>query len=79
MNRNAFLLELDDILGLQAGTLQGGERLDELENWDSTTLITVIAVAEGGNESVRITPDQIVACETVADLLRIAGVHEIQP
>jgi acyl carrier protein len=70
MTRNEFLLEMDEILDLPAGTLQGHERLEEMQNWDSTSLITFIALAEtiGG---VSISPGQIATCSTVADLLRL--------
>ena len=36
MTRDEFLLEMDETLGLPAGTLRGHEKLEELENWDST-------------------------------------------
>lgn len=71
MNRNEFLREMDEILDLPAGTLRGNEKLEELKNWDSTSLITFIALAETSN-GVNISPDQIVMCSTVADLLRVA-------
>lgn len=71
MNRDEFLLEMDEILDLPAGTLQGHERLEELQNWDSISLITFIALAESNN-GVSISPAQIVNCSTVADLLRLA-------
>jgi hypothetical protein len=71
MNRDEFLLEMDEILDLPAGTLRGHERLEELPNWDSTSLITFIALAESNN-GVSISPSQIVICSTVADLLRLA-------
>jgi acyl carrier protein len=71
MNRDEFLLEMDEILDLPAGTLRGHERLEELQNWDSTSLITFIALVENNN-GVSITPGQIVTCSTVADLLRLA-------
>jgi acyl carrier protein len=74
MTREEFLLEMDDILELPAGTLQGHEKLEELHNWDSTALITLIVVAEG-NSGVRISPSQIVNCSTVGDLLRLALVE----
>jgi len=70
MTRNEFLLEIDEILGLNPGTLKGHERLDELENWDSTALVSLIAVAES-HGSAEITLDQVVSCATVADLLRL--------
>ena len=71
MSRDEFLLQMDEILDLPAGTLRGHERLEELQNWDSTSLITFIAMAESNN-GVSISPRQIVTCSTVADLLRLA-------
>jgi acyl carrier protein len=74
MSRDEFLLEIDEILGLRPGTLQGDETLDELQNWDSTALIGVIVLAESASDR-RISPDKVVSCSTVADLLRLAGVE----
>jgi acyl carrier protein len=71
MKRDEFLLEMDEILDLPAGTLRGHERLEELQNWDSTSLITFIALVESHN-GVSVSPGQIVTCATVADLLRLA-------
>jgi hypothetical protein len=76
MNRDEFLLEMDEILDLPAGTLRGHERLEELPNWDSTSLITFIALAETNN-GASISPGQIVTCATVADLLRLAQAGSI--
>jgi len=74
MTRKDFLLEMDEILGLKTGTLRGDEKLEELENWDSTALISLIVLAETSN-NVKISPDQVVGCSTVADLLRLAQVE----
>jgi len=73
MTRKEFLLELDSILDLMAGTLKGPEKLEELEMWDSTALIGFIALADTNN-GVRISPRQIVNCLTVNDLLELAKV-----
>ena len=75
MTREEFLLQMDEILGLQPGTLRGDEKLEDLENWDSTTLISLILLADASN-CVPITPEQVVGCSTVADLLRLAKVGE---
>lgn len=74
MTREEFLLEMDEILGLRAGTLRGDEKLDELQNWDSTALVGLIVLAENANQTY-ISPDQVVGCSTVADLLRLAKVE----
>lgn len=73
MSREEFLLELDEILDLKPGTLRGYEKLEDLKNWDSTALISLIAMAETNNNA-QISPDQVVGCSTVADLLRLAQV-----
>jgi len=73
MTREKFLSEMDQILDLRAGTLRGDEKLDELQNWDSTALIQLIVLAETANNA-HISFDQIVDCSTVADLLRLAHV-----
>lgn len=72
MNRDDFLLEMDQVLGLPPGTVRGNERLEDLENWDSMSLVTFIALAEA-NSRCRISPNQVVACTTVADLMRLAN------
>jgi acyl carrier protein len=74
MTHEDLLLEMDQILGLRPGTLRGHEKLGELENWDSTALVSFVAVAEGHN-GVQISPVQIVGCSTVDDLLRLATVE----
>jgi acyl carrier protein len=73
MSRKEFLLQIDEILDLKPGTLQGHERLEDLRNWDSTALISLIVVAEDNN-GVAIAPEEVVGCSTVADLLRLARV-----
>lgn len=74
MSRKEFLHQIDELLDLKPGTLRGPEKLEDLKNWDSTALISLIALADANN-GVPITPDQVVGCTTVADLLRLAGVE----
>ena len=74
MTHGEFLLQMDEILGLPAGTIRGDEKLEDLDNWDSTALISFVALAEM-QSGVDLTPDQIVMCSTVADLLRLAQVE----
>jgi acyl carrier protein len=68
-----FLTQMDEILGLPAGTIRGDEKLEDLENWDSTALISFVALAEAHSDA-NVSPDQIVTCSTVADLLSLAQV-----
>lgn len=76
MTREEFLLQMDEILDLSPGTLKGHEKLEDLKNWDSTALISLLALADT-NTGVPIAPDQVVGCSTVADLLRLAQVDAL--
>jgi acyl carrier protein len=71
MTREEFLAELDEILELPAGTVKGSEKLEDLEQWNSTAMIGFIALADTNN-GTRISPRQIVNCTTVEDLLKLA-------
>jgi acyl carrier protein len=73
MTREQFLLQMDEILDLSPGTLKGHEKLEDLKNWDSTALISLLALADANN-AAPIAPEQVVGCATVADLLRLAQV-----
>jgi hypothetical protein len=73
MTREEFLLELDGILETPAGTLKGSEKLEDLEQWNSTALMGFIALADTNN-GARISPRQVVNCVAINDLLKLAGV-----
>ena len=72
MTRQEFLSELDGILELPPGTLQGPEKLEELK-WDSTALMGFIALVDT-DSGQRVAPRQTVACTTVNDLLGLAKI-----
>lgn len=74
MNRESFLKKIDEMLELTPGTLQGPEKLDDYPLWDSTAIISFIALADEFNGS-RLAPRQIAACQTVDDLLKLAKVE----
>jgi len=75
MTREEFCIEMDEILGLPAGTIRGDEKLEDLENWDSTALVSFLVLAESnGGRSVSLA--DVASCFTVADLLRLGQVEE---
>jgi hypothetical protein len=74
MTAQEFLLEMDDILELPAGTLAGPEGLDTLAQWNSSAMISFIALAD--THGARVAVRQVAGCATVADLMRLAGVRE---
>jgi acyl carrier protein len=72
MTKQEFLSQMDTLLDLPAGTLTGGESLDDLDNWNSLAMVEYIALADGNG--AKLSPRQIRECETVDDLARLAKV-----
>jgi acyl carrier protein len=73
MSRLEFLKSMDVILDLPEGTLTGAEQIDSLEQWNSMAVIAFIALADENNRA-KLSPRQLASCDTVSDLLALAGV-----
>jgi len=73
MDRKDFLLALDEMLELDAGTLTGAEELDSLDNWDSLAVISFIALVDEKLGLV-VEGEKLAKAKTVDDLLALAGV-----
>jgi acyl carrier protein len=73
VTRQEFLTQLDELLELPAGTLKGDEKLEELEHWDSLAMVSFIALADE-HCNMRLSPRQFVTCNTVNDLVQLAGI-----
>jgi hypothetical protein len=72
MTKEEFLNSMDENLELPPGTLHGPERLEDLEMWDSVSMMSYIALAD--THGVKLSPRQIVGCSTVDDLAKLANV-----
>ena len=74
MTREEFLAELDGLVDLEPGTLQGPEKLEDLDQWTSMAVVGFIALADTYN-GTKVRPTQICKCLTVNDLLALAKVE----
>jgi acyl carrier protein len=74
MTRTEFLASVDEILELPPGTLKGPEKLEDFPLWDSTAMISFMALADSNNQTT-LAPRALGACESVDDLLRLAKVE----
>ena len=72
MERNEFLLSLDELLELEPGTVKGSEILDSLDGWNSLAVISFMALVDE-RFGVSLQPRQIAASSTVSDLVRLLG------
>ncbi len=73
MGNSEFLAQLDELLELPAGTLKGPELLGSLEGWDSLAVLSFIAMVDE-HFGQPVSPKAIVACKTVDDLGKLAGI-----
>ena len=74
MTRKLFLQSMDKLVELPKGTLQGPERLNDLEQWNSMSMISFIALADTVTRA-SLSVSQILSCSTVSDLLKVVGIE----
>ena len=72
MDRDQFLVRMDELLELPSGSLKGPEQLEDLEGWDSLAVLSFIAMMDE-TYGVTVATKQIVACKTVDELAALAG------
>jgi acyl carrier protein len=72
MEKVAFLQKLEEVMSLPKGTIRGDESLSSLKGWDSVALMSFIALMDEELE-VRVTGRQVMQCQTVAELVALAG------
>lgn len=71
MDRDQLLRQFDEIVELPTGSLNGSERLESLEHWDSLAMMSFIALASE-HCGTTLSPRQLAKCATVEDLLTLA-------
>jgi acyl carrier protein len=72
MDKNEFLLLLDELLGAEPGTATGAETLESLEGWDSLAVISFMCLADE-RFGINLQAGRIAECRTVLDLIRLLG------
>ncbi len=72
MNRQQFLEEFSEILGVSASELTPDTRLSSLETWDSVSYLSTMVLLDE-KLGVAIAPDELTAAQTVQDILNAGG------
>lgn len=72
MNKADFITEVEDILQADPGTLTMETRLEDIEGWDSSGLLGIIALLDGELE-IDINVEKIRNCVTFQELFDIAA------
>ncbi len=69
MTRQEFHAALEELVELPAGTLQGGEKIEDLEGWNSMAMVGFVALAD--DHGVKLSPRQVAASVTIDDLFAL--------
>jgi acyl carrier protein len=72
LEKNEFLLLLDELLELNPGTVRGPEALDSIEGWDSLAVISFMALVDE-HFGISLQPRHIAGCSTIGDLVGLLG------
>ena len=70
MTREEFLPLIDELLELEAGTIKGSEKLADLANWDSLSVVGLMGLARTRFD-ITLPAKGIAACQSVDDLFAL--------
>ena len=72
MDAQQFLAELDELFELDPGTLTPTDIIQDISGWSSLTFMGLIALVDE-ECGVTLSPDTVLGCESIADLMQEVG------
>jgi acyl carrier protein len=72
LDKNQFLEEFADMLGMRAAEITPDTQLSSLENWDSVAYLSTMVLLDE-KVGIAISPDDLTAARTVQDILDAGG------
>jgi acyl carrier protein len=72
LDKNQFLEEFADMLGMTAAEITPDTQLSSLENWDSVAYLSTMVLLDE-KVGIAISPDDLTAARTVQDILDAGG------
>lgn len=73
VDRREFIAKMEELLERPSGSITGDEKLEDMDGWDSMTLIGFMAMADE-HCGRKPTPPEVGRCETVNELYRLVNV-----
>jgi acyl carrier protein len=70
MTYEEFVAALEETVEAPAGSLTRAQKLEDLEAWDSVSMVNFLALADE-KWGLHLAPRQLTACATVDDLFRL--------
>jgi len=72
MTKTEFYAILDEIVEEDPGTIQGDESLDDLQGWDSLSVVAFIAAVDK-HLNATVPAKELVEAKTIGDLLALVA------
>ena len=72
MKKPEFFLLLDEMLEVDPGTVSSGQKLADMEKWDSLAVLGLIALLDE-HFAISVPAVRINECKTVDDVAALAG------
>ncbi len=72
MSRNELLRQIEVIANMDPGALNGPEPLEDLADWDSLAVLSVISLFDK-EFGVVVPADRVHECQNVNDIIALAG------
>lgn len=71
MDEKTFVTDMEELLEVDAGSLQPTVELASLEQWDSLAFVSFLAMADS-KYGAKVVPAELRACKTIGDLMKLA-------
>lgn len=72
MSRDELLRRIEAIANMDPSSVDGSEPLEELADWDSLAVLSVISLFDK-EFGVILSPDKIGGCRNIDDIIALAG------
>lgn len=70
MTKSEFYSEIETVLELEPGSVNGAESLSDIPAWDSMGILSFIALVDN-KLGVVTEPEKLVKCKTIGDLVNL--------
>jgi len=72
MDEKKFLADMEELLEVDANTLELPVELTSLEQWDSLAFVSFLAMADS-KYGAKVAPSGLRACKTIGDLMKLVS------
>lgn len=72
MDEKQFVVNMEELLEVDTGSLHPGVELASLAQWDSLAFVSFLAMAHS-KYGAKVAPQELRACQTIGDLMKLVN------